>query len=445
MSARRLFEVFRQEFLHSLRRPLFWVLLADPRLSSPTGSPRAMPRSARGTARWAAPRRGSPRSSRSSQLVAMLVGIIYAFFVAVAAGMTVIRDDELKVGELLHATPLTPAEYVWGKYAATLASFLRRARGERGAHGAVQPRSAPRRERRDHRPVRAGRTTCVPVLLFALPRSLLRWRGTSFALGTLHAHADPGVRVPGGDHAAVRRSSCVELVAVVARPRRQPPAHGAGPVGLSAGSTRPGSTWIAAWTSTTAPASARRPVLGEPRDGSCSLGLGAVVLHAVAVRRHAARSRERCAAAAAPPPRPVARGAGARAEAAPLASLGMRSSGVPASSPARGRSRAWSCASCARTPASTCSCPLILVQTPGQHRQRRRLRHGDAADAGPARRRKRSTRSRCWSACCCSSTRSSRCSASAAPASAPILYATPLRTGSLLLGKALANTVVALA
>jgi ABC-2 type transport system permease protein len=54
-----------------------------------------------------------------------LIGFIFiSFFVAVGTGMSLIRDDEHKVGDLLHSTPLRPAEYVWGKFlAALLASF----------------------------------------------------------------------------------------------------------------------------------------------------------------------------------------------------------------------------------------------------------------------------------------------------------------------------------
>ena len=47
--------------------------------------------------------------------------LFYGFFVSVAAGMTVIQDDEWRVGELLHATPLAPGEYIWAKFTAVLA------------------------------------------------------------------------------------------------------------------------------------------------------------------------------------------------------------------------------------------------------------------------------------------------------------------------------------
>jgi ABC-type Na+ efflux pump permease subunit len=50
--------------------------------------------------------------------------MMYSFFVAVAAGMTILQDDELKVGPILHATRLRPKEYVWAKFTAVLGLFL---------------------------------------------------------------------------------------------------------------------------------------------------------------------------------------------------------------------------------------------------------------------------------------------------------------------------------
>src|SRR5262249_38083746 len=58
-----------------------------------------------------------------AQLLTLVVFLLYSFFIAVGAGMAIIQDDELKVGELLHATSLRPAEYVWGKFLAVLVSF----------------------------------------------------------------------------------------------------------------------------------------------------------------------------------------------------------------------------------------------------------------------------------------------------------------------------------
>ncbi len=49
---------------------------------------------------------------------------VYPFFVALMAGLSVLRDEEANVAELLHSTPLTMAEYIWGKFAGVMAALL---------------------------------------------------------------------------------------------------------------------------------------------------------------------------------------------------------------------------------------------------------------------------------------------------------------------------------
>ena len=61
---------------------------------------------------------------QTAYVYALISFFMIAFFVAVAAGMPLIRDDEHKVGDLLHSTPLRPGEYVWGKFLAALLASL---------------------------------------------------------------------------------------------------------------------------------------------------------------------------------------------------------------------------------------------------------------------------------------------------------------------------------
>jgi ABC-2 type transport system permease protein len=49
---------------------------------------------------------------------------VYPFFAAVIAGFSVLRDDEAGMTELLHSSPLTAAEYVWGKFAGVVATLF---------------------------------------------------------------------------------------------------------------------------------------------------------------------------------------------------------------------------------------------------------------------------------------------------------------------------------
>ena len=72
---------------------------------------------------------GSPKAWVDSEfqtayVYALISYFMVSFFVAVAAGMPLIRDAEQKVGDLLHSTPLRPSEYVWGKFLAALTASL---------------------------------------------------------------------------------------------------------------------------------------------------------------------------------------------------------------------------------------------------------------------------------------------------------------------------------
>ena len=49
---------------------------------------------------------------------------VYPFFTALMAGLSVLRDDEAGMSELLRSTPLTTAEYIWAKFAGVLAALL---------------------------------------------------------------------------------------------------------------------------------------------------------------------------------------------------------------------------------------------------------------------------------------------------------------------------------
>src|SRR5207244_13079657 len=122
VSGRRLFEIFRQDLRFHLRRPLFWVLvllLGFLAYSLSMGHAQI----GSGDARVGGHKAFINSEFALTQLFIFLASLTYVFFVSVAAGMSMIRDDEAKVGELLHSTPLEPSEYVWGKFLALLVAF----------------------------------------------------------------------------------------------------------------------------------------------------------------------------------------------------------------------------------------------------------------------------------------------------------------------------------
>jgi ABC-type transport system involved in multi-copper enzyme maturation permease subunit len=122
MSLRRLFLVFRTDLAVHVKRPMTWILVVIMGLMVwmlSTG----MARIQSGDASVGGSKAWITSEFAIAMTVCVTVFLFFTFFVAIAAGMAVIQDDERKVGEILHATPLTPHEYVWGKLIAVLLAF----------------------------------------------------------------------------------------------------------------------------------------------------------------------------------------------------------------------------------------------------------------------------------------------------------------------------------
>jgi hypothetical protein len=182
MNFARTFEVFRLEFSHSARRPLFWVqvlLLGFMTFMLSTGKAQIMS----GDARVGGHKAWITSEFAVTQTLVMLISILYVFFVSVGAGMAIIRDDEQRVGELLHSTPLTPAEYVWGKYFAVLASFLALLAFHVG-FAIVCNHLLPHGGTADYIGPFQADNYLRPMLVFAIP-TLVLFTGACFAIGGL--------------------------------------------------------------------------------------------------------------------------------------------------------------------------------------------------------------------------------------------------------------------
>ena len=125
MSIRRFWLVARNELSFNVRRPMFYICLVVVGLivwGLSTGNVSIV--IASGDATVGGKKAFLTSEFAAAQILAVTTSTFMSFFVAAAAGMSVIRDAELRVGELLHATPLTPGEYISGKYAATVVSAL---------------------------------------------------------------------------------------------------------------------------------------------------------------------------------------------------------------------------------------------------------------------------------------------------------------------------------
>jgi ABC-2 type transport system permease protein len=123
MSLARTRTVFAQEIAHTFKRPLFWILILLLILLTwglSTGSVQI----SSGDASVGGKRAWLTSEHSVAFMLAMLVAILYSFFGSIGAGMAIVADDEAKVTDLLLATPLKPAEYVWGKFLAILIGFF---------------------------------------------------------------------------------------------------------------------------------------------------------------------------------------------------------------------------------------------------------------------------------------------------------------------------------
>lgn len=181
MSARRLLIVLRADFGHFFRRPMAWIWIlllgftaimlagGDMRISSGDST-------VGGTKAWLT------SQFAMAQMLSMVIFIFYMFFVAILSGMAVLRDEEHRVGEVLHATPLTTAEYIWGKFGAGVAAYL----VVLAIHIALSifaNHVLPTENAAEIRGPFSLANYLVPALVFGLP-PILFLAGTTFAIGT---------------------------------------------------------------------------------------------------------------------------------------------------------------------------------------------------------------------------------------------------------------------
>ena len=118
----RWWEVARRETANALRRPSSWVLfgflvLVGIPLSAALGN-------ATGDASVGGEVAHITSILHQSRIQSSAILMFGAWFLALAAGLPVIRDHELGVMEVLRSTRLTEREYVWGKFGGALGAFL---------------------------------------------------------------------------------------------------------------------------------------------------------------------------------------------------------------------------------------------------------------------------------------------------------------------------------
>ncbi|MEO6463806.1 MAG: hypothetical protein ABIP29_12100 [Candidatus Eisenbacteria bacterium] len=183
---KRLLEVMRQDLDHMRRRPIVWILLLLIAFLTFELS-RGNAQIGSGDVRVGGTRAWLTSEFAQSQLLIILVSILYSFFLAVAAGMALIRDRDQNVGALLHSTRLTSGEYVWGKFLAVLLGFLVVLAVHLGL-AMLFNHVLPHGENADSIGPFVLGNYVKPALVFALPM-IVFIAGTSFAVGGLTQRA----------------------------------------------------------------------------------------------------------------------------------------------------------------------------------------------------------------------------------------------------------------
>ncbi|MBK8232948.1 MAG: hypothetical protein IPK72_20785 [Candidatus Eisenbacteria bacterium] len=182
MNPKRFLVVFAGEMKENLTRPIFWVWLLVLGFLS-WGLSTGHVRIASGDSAVGGQKAWFTSEFAISQFFAMTVLILDAFFIAVLSGTALVRDFEIKVGEVLHSTPLRTDEYVFGKFAAAITTgavvLLANA-----LLLAVFNHVLPNAEAEDIRGPFQLLNYVKPALLFGLP-TLFFVSGVSFAIGAI--------------------------------------------------------------------------------------------------------------------------------------------------------------------------------------------------------------------------------------------------------------------
>lgn len=121
MNVRRIAVVARDEAGACLRTPLYGLLVVALVLSTVSVNPAALVPSGDPSVEGGEPVANSRIALAS--VFALTSAILYGFVASLLAGASVLRDEECGIGDLLHATPLTPREYALGKLGGVLAAM----------------------------------------------------------------------------------------------------------------------------------------------------------------------------------------------------------------------------------------------------------------------------------------------------------------------------------
>ena len=123
MSWTRFWNVFKLDLVFHLKRPLLWILVLLMGFMA-WGFSTGMMQVSAGDADVGGVKAYLNSEFAIAQQLAVSAAMFYAFFLSVAAGLVIITDEENRAAAIMHATPLTIGEYIWGKFAGVMVAFL---------------------------------------------------------------------------------------------------------------------------------------------------------------------------------------------------------------------------------------------------------------------------------------------------------------------------------
>jgi ABC-type transport system involved in multi-copper enzyme maturation permease subunit len=121
MNARRVRAIARNEARAHLGSPLLWGLVMFAAFATLTVNPAAMIPTGDSAVGGVRPFSNSRYAMAQSFALSGL--LFYTFLTSILAGLSVPRDEEARVGDLIHSTPLTAGEYITGKFCGVLAAL----------------------------------------------------------------------------------------------------------------------------------------------------------------------------------------------------------------------------------------------------------------------------------------------------------------------------------
>ena len=121
-SLSRWWTVARGEVATGIRRPGYYVLLAL-LVFLAWGMSKGAVVIASGDATVGGDKSWVTSMFAQANIQTVVIAGIGAWFLAIGCGLVIIRDGELNVGEILHATRLRAGEYIWGKFAGAIIVF----------------------------------------------------------------------------------------------------------------------------------------------------------------------------------------------------------------------------------------------------------------------------------------------------------------------------------